>query len=137
MATSLESQHLDSTKDALGRFKTGLRWLAACTGLATLSSAAITMLYLPFPVILIVGAVVAGKWPHTGRWLMGIGASVLSVCLLPIYVLLLPELRFAYVDFLVLLIDIGWVGTLIILPLCDTMLLLDGFERRKVLRENA
>src|SRR5471032_2303205 len=124
MATSLENQHLDSTKDALSRFETKLRWCAACTGLVTLSSAAITVLYLPFPVILLVGAAVAGKWPHTGRWLMGIGASVLSVCLLPTYILLLPGLRFAYVDLAVLLIDIGWVGTLIILPLCDAMLLL-------------
>ena len=87
-------------------------------------------LYLPFPVMLIVGAAILGKWPRTGRWLMWIGAAVLSVCLLPTYVLLLRKIHFAYADLLVLLIDIGWIGTLILLPLCDVMLVIDAFNGR-------
>jgi hypothetical protein len=97
--------------------------------LFAVSGAAMTSLYLPFPILLIVGAAIAGKWPRTGRWLMWAGASVLSVCLLPVYVLLLREMHFAYVDLLILLIDIGWVGTLILLPLCDVMLVIDAFMR--------
>jgi hypothetical protein len=64
---------------------------------------------------------------------MGISACVLSVFLLPVYVLLLPELRFVYTDILALLIDIGWIGTLILLPLC-ILLLADVFKRRRALR---
>jgi hypothetical protein len=90
-----------------------------------------TSLYLPFPMILLVGAAIVGKWPRTGRWLMWVGASVLTVCLLPAYVLLLREIHFSYVDSSILLIDIGWVGTLILLPLCDVMLVIDAFKRRQ------
>ncbi|MGZ7090482.1 MAG: hypothetical protein ACXVKH_13525 [Candidatus Angelobacter sp.] len=108
-----------------------LRWLAACTGLVAVSGGAMTSLYLPFPIMLIVGAAILGKWPRTGRWLIWIGASVLSVCLLPAYVVLLGEMHFAYVDFLIFLIDIGWIGTLILLPLCDVILVIDAFKRRQ------
>jgi hypothetical protein len=108
-----------------------LRWLAACTGLVAVSGGAINSLYLPFAIILIVGAAILGKRPRAGRRLMWVGAFVLSVCLLPPYVLLLREMHFAYVDSSILLIDIGWVGTLILLPLCDVMLLIDAFKRRQ------
>jgi len=27
--------------------------------------------------------------------------------------------------------DIGWIGTLILLPLCDVMLVIDAFKRRQ------
>jgi hypothetical protein len=107
-----------------------LRWLAACTGLVAVSGGAMTSLYLPFPVMLIVGAAILGKWPRTGRWLMWISASVLSVCLLPTYILLLREMHFARADLLILLIDIGLIGTLILLPVFDVMLLMDAFKRR-------
>ena len=99
-------------------------------GLVAFSGAALTWLDLPFPVMLIAGAAILGKWPPTGRWLMWIGASVLSVCLLPAYVLLLREMHFAHVDFLILLIDIGWIGTLILLPLFDVILVIDAFKGR-------
>ncbi len=107
-----------------------LRWLAACTGLVAVSGGAMTSLYLPFPVMLIMGAAILGKWPRTGRWLIWIGASVLSVCLLPAYAFLLWEMHFAYADLLILLIDIGWIGMLILLPLCDVILVIDAFKRR-------
>jgi hypothetical protein len=67
---------------------------------------------------------------------MGISACVLSVCLLPVYLLLLPEVRFVYTDIVILLIDLGWIGTLILLPLC-ILLLADVFKRRKALPEIA
>ena len=122
---------IDCSRDLISKNRNLLlRWLAACTGLVAFSGAALTSLYLPFPVVLIVGAAILSKWPRTGRWLMWIGASVLSVCLLPAYVLLLREMHFAYADLLILLIDIGWIGTLILLPLCDVMLVIDAFKRR-------
>jgi hypothetical protein len=39
-------------------------------------------------------------------------------------------MHFAYADFLVLLIDIGWIGTLVLLPIFDMMLVIDAFKRR-------
>jgi hypothetical protein len=96
-----------------------------------MSGLASTYLYLPFPVMLLGGAAVAGRWPRLGRWLMGISAFVLSVTLLPSFLVLLPEFHFVYVDLPILLIDIGWIGTVIMLPLCDVMLLVDRVRRRK------
>jgi hypothetical protein len=64
---------------------------------------------------------------------MWTSASLLSVFVLPAYVVLLPEIRFLCMDFLGLLIDIGWVGTLILLPICDVMLLVDVFKGRQAL----
>jgi hypothetical protein len=122
---------IDCSRDLIAKSQNLLlRWLAACTGLVAVSGGAMTSLYLPFPVMLIVGAAILGKWPRTGRWLMWIGASVLSVCLLPTYILLLREMHFSYADLLILLIDIGWIGTLILLPLFDVMLLIDAFKRQ-------
>jgi hypothetical protein len=123
---------IDCPRDLIGKSRSLLlRWVAACTGLVAVSGGAMTLLYLPFAIILIVGAAIVGKWPRTGRWLMWIGASVLSVCLLPAYVLLYRKMHFAYVDLSILLIDIGWVGTLMLLPLCDAMLVIDAFKRRQ------
>jgi hypothetical protein len=121
------------------RIEARLRWIAAGTGLVTMSGLAITVLYLPFPILLIVGAAIAGKWLRTGRWLMWIGASVISVCVLPFYVLELPVLMrsFFVPDVPIMLINIGWMGTMILLPLCDVMLILDGFRGRKMLAKTA
>jgi hypothetical protein len=129
----MEKSLIDSNREVLARREARLRWVAACAGLVTLSSVVVTMLCLPFPVMLIVGAAIAGRWPRTGQWLMGISACVLSVLLLPVYVLLLPEVKFVYTDILILLIDIGWIGTLILLPLC-ILLLADVFKKRQALR---
>jgi hypothetical protein len=38
-------------------------------------------------------------------------------------------MHFAYADLLILLIDIGLIGTLILLPVFDVMLLIDAFKR--------
>jgi hypothetical protein len=60
---------------------------------------------------------------------MWIGASVLSVCVLPFYVLIFPEMRSFFVpDVLIMLINLGWIGTVILLPLCDVLLILDGIK---------
>ena len=102
-----------------------------------MSGMAITWLYLPFPVLLILGAAVAGKWPRTGRCLMWVGSAVLTLFLLPTYVVLLPENHFVSTDFIILLINIGWVGTVVLLPLCDVMLFMDAFKARKALAKAA
>lgn len=70
---------------------------------------------------------------------MWIGASVLSVCVLPLYVLVLPELMrsFFVPDVPIMLINFGWIGTVILLPICDVMLILDGFRGRKALAKTA
>ena len=70
------------------------------------------------------------KWPRAGRGLMWVGAAVLSAFLLPSFVVLLREFRFEYVDFNILLIDMGWIGTLVLLPLCDVMLAMDRYRNR-------
>lgn len=114
----------------MGSGETRLCWVAGSAGLAALSAVAITTLFLPFPIMLMLGAAVTARWPRTGRGLMWIGAAVLSAFLLPSFVVLLREFRFEYVDFNILLIDIGWIGTLILLPLCDVMLAVDHYRNR-------
>ena len=114
-----------------------LRLLAVCTGLVTLGSAAITVLYLPWPILILMGAVVSGRWPHIGRGLMWIGAAFLSVFVLPLWVLLLPaalhskDIVFSHKDLMGTLISIGWIGTLVFLPIFDVALVVDGFRKRK------
>jgi hypothetical protein len=113
------------------RMRRSLRWIAALTGLVTFSSLAITLLYLPLPVLLIVGASVARRKPHTAKWLMYIGASVLSVFVLPVYAVLLFEPREHLHDAVALLINLGWKASLILLPLFDVMLVLDWIKARR------
>jgi hypothetical protein len=113
------------------RMRRSLRWTAALTGLVTFSSLAITLLYLPLPVLLIVGASVARRKPHTAKWLMCIGASVLSVFVLPVYAVLLFEPREHLHDAVALLINLGWKASLILLPLFDVMLVLDWIKARR------
>jgi hypothetical protein len=127
----MENHSIDSNGLKQVRIQAKLRWIAAGTGLVTISGLAITWLYLPFPVLLILGAAIAGRWPRTGRWLMWVGAAVLSLFLLPTYIVLLPENHFVYTDLIILLIDIGWVGTVVLLPLCDVVLFIDAFKTRK------
>jgi hypothetical protein len=108
-----------------------LRWTAALIGLVTFSSLAITLLYLPLPVLLIVAASVAGRRPRTTKWLMYIGASVLSVCISPVYAVLLFEPREHLPDAVAVLINLGWKASLILLPLFDVMLVLDWIRARR------
>ena len=63
------------------------------------------------------------------RQMVAVDWRVRAQCLLPAYVLLLQDMQLAYVDLLTLLIDIGWIGTLILLPLCDVMLFIDAFKK--------
>jgi hypothetical protein len=107
-----------------------LCWVAGSAGLAALSGVATTILFLPFPIMLMLGAAVTARWPRAGRALMWVSATVLSAFLWPGFVVLLREFHFEYVDFNVLLIDIGWIGTLILLPLCDVMLAVDRYHNR-------
>jgi hypothetical protein len=115
------------------RMRRSLRWTAALTGLVTFSSLAITLLYLPLPVLLIIGASVAGCRPRTAKWLMYIGASVLSACVLPVYAVLLfePQEHLHLHDAVALLINLGWKASLILLPLFDLMLVLDWIRARR------
>jgi hypothetical protein len=82
--------------------------------------------------MLMLGAAVTARWPRAGRGLMWVSAAVLSVFLLPSFVILLREFRFEYVDFNILFIDIGWIGTLVLLPLCDAMLAMDRYRNRSL-----
>jgi hypothetical protein len=99
--------------------------------LVTFSSLAITLLYLPLPFLLIIGASLAGCRPRAAKWLMYIGASVLSVCVLPVYAVLLFEPRGHLSGAMAVLIDLGWQASLILLPLFDVMLVLDWVRARK------
>ena len=112
------------------RAETSLHWIAAITGLVTFSSLAMTLLYLPLPILLIVGAAIAGRWPRTGRWLMWIGAVVLSVCVLPVYTVLLFGPREYLPGAMAVLISLGWKTSLILLPLFDVMLVVDALRAK-------
>jgi hypothetical protein len=65
---------------------------------------------------------------------MYIGASVLSVCVLPVYVVLLFEPRDHLPDAMAALVNLGWKASLIVLPLFNVMLLLDWVSARKPVR---
>jgi hypothetical protein len=123
---------LDTKALTVRRNDMQLRWVAAGTGLVTFSSMAITTLYLPMPVMMIAGAAITGRWPRLGRLLMWISALALSGCVLPVYLVFLYELlrekNFALLyppDSTGMLISLGWLGTLILLPLCDVLLVLN------------
>lgn len=70
---------------------------------------------------------------------MWISAFVLSVCVLPVYVVLLlhPGGRFFYSDIWITLGNFGWMGTVVLLPICDAILLVDVFKRRQTPQQTA
>ena len=108
------------------RRRLNMRWLAVGAGLALVPPCfGITLFYLAMPVMLIAGAAIVGGWPRIGRWLMWIGASLLSLLVFPwcIAILLHPGGR---VDFMVS----ACLASAILLPLCDLALLLDAFKGR-------
>jgi hypothetical protein len=71
-----------------------------------------------------VGAVIVGGRPRIGRWLMWVGAFLLSVLVFPWCVAILRHPA-SPVDFMIS----SCIASAIFLPLCDVMLLIDGFKR--------
>ena len=124
--------HTIDTSDPM-RIQAGnkLRWIAATTGLVAFCSLAITIFYLPLPILLIAGAAIVGLWPAAGRWFIWVGALLLSLGVLPICVLFLlePENPFRPLD-LGSFIPLGFYALLILLPLLDFMLIQEGIKRR-------
>ena len=118
---------VDGSRDVMVMHKRPvLRWLAAGTGLVmVLPCLGITVFYVVLPAVLILGAVIAGWRPLLGKWLIGIGASLLSVLVFPwcVAILFHPGGR---VDFMVA----ACLASAILLPLCDLALLLDVFKGR-------
>ena len=107
------------------RRRLNIRWLAVGAGLAlVLPCFGITVFYLVMPVMLIVGAAIAGGWPRIGRWLMWTGASLLSALVFPWCVAILRHPA-GPLDFMIS----SCIASAIFLPLCDAMLLIDGFKR--------
>jgi hypothetical protein len=107
-----------------------LRWLAASAGVVMVPGCfSITVFYLVLPAILIVGAVIAGRWPRLGRWLIWIGASLLSVLVLPwcVAIFLHPGGR---VDFMIS----ACIASAILLPLCNVALIVDVVKGRNTKR---
>jgi hypothetical protein len=112
-------QHMAAT-----RMNPALRWLAASAGLVmVLPCLGITVLYLILPAMLTGGAVIVSGWPRFGRWLMWVGAFLLSILVFPwcIATLLHPGGR---VDLMVS----ACLASAILLPLCGLALLVDVFK---------
>lgn len=69
---------------------------------------------------------------------MLIGAALLSVFVLPVFVAMLPEalhtreILFSRKDPMGTLISLGWLGTLVLLPVFDVVLMVDSLKRRKM-----
>jgi hypothetical protein len=103
------------------------RWIAICAGLTLVPGCfGITLFYLILPVLLVAGAIIAGRRPSTGRWLMWIGAFLLSVLVFPwcVVALIHPPSRVVFMIF-------ACIASAIFLPLCDVMLIIDAFKARR------
>jgi hypothetical protein len=104
-----------------------IRWLAVATGCLTVVMTILDGLSLlaVVPILLILGAALAGNSPREGRYLMWIGSAALSAYALPIGIgILLVSLRggtdlILIVTILVMVLMVLW---------CDLVLVIDGFK---------
>ena len=112
-----------------------LRWSAVGAGLALVPICfGLTLYELVLPVLLIVGAILAGRWPAVGRWLMSCAAVLLGVLVFPFCVTVLLHLKERPVgssDINWNLISLGCAASVIFLSLCVVTLVLDFVKGRK------
>jgi hypothetical protein len=111
-----------------------LRWFAASAGLALVPICfGLTLIDLVLPAFLITGAILAGKWPRLGRWLMWISTGLLGVLVFPfsVAVLLHPAMPVDSSDINGIIIMSGCAASVILFPLCVVTLVLDSFKASK------
>jgi hypothetical protein len=110
-----------------------VRWLAGITGCVTaLACLWIGIPFMPMPALLILGCILAGRWPNSGKWLMWVGALLLSVFVMPFCVAILrfPEVPVNHSDLGGILLISLVVASVILIPLCDVTFFVVGFKNR-------
>jgi hypothetical protein len=105
-----------------------IRWLAGATGFVT----GLTFFFVYglgfLSIFLIVGALVGGRFPRSGKELTWFGAGVVSVCLLPIGVYILLADRAGGGDPRVI---VSMAASVFLIALCDTALLTEIISRKR------
>lgn len=111
-----------------------VRWLSGITGCITaLACLWIGVLFMPIPALLILGAIMAGSWRDAGRWLMWGGALLLSAFVMPFCVAILrfPAVPVNRSDWGGILLISLVIASVILIPLCDVTLLIEGVNYRR------
>jgi len=108
-----------------------LRWLTTAmvvvTAAATVTTGGGFLLTIP----LILG-LIAEKWTHRrGRWLVWAGAAYLSVTVLQMEIVILPELVANPWGGLGPVLTPLWIASIALVIWCDLVLVIDGVKRRE------
>jgi hypothetical protein len=109
-------------------FSRRIRWLAVAAGLAS-ALALCPILFLFYPALLIVGAVIQPRFPRTGMWFVWAGAAEVCVVLIIYDSLLFPH-RLSQPDYMTLTFS---VSTILIMW-CSAELVADGLNQLRIRR---
>jgi uncharacterized membrane protein len=103
-----------------------IRWLAILTGCSTVVFS-VSAFGAPF---LILGAAIQSRARTTGRWLMWIGALLLSLFLVPLSSELVNEIRRTFWSDTFAIVLLAAIATILVYC-CDIALLVEGFRSRR------
>jgi len=112
-----------------------IRWLAIVTGSMT-GMALLSFLWLSLSgMILIVGGVVQPRLPRTGRWLLSVGAPLLSIWLIPfgggLWWETMKGLNPPPSDVLHLILLLAWLVSPVLLIWLNAALVLEAVKERR------
>jgi hypothetical protein len=108
-----------------------LRWLTIATIIVTAAATLTTGggFLLTIPLIL---GLIAEKWAsRRGRWLVWVGATYLSVTVLQMEIVILPELLANPWGGLGPVLTPLWIASIALIIWCDVVLVIDGVKRRE------
>lgn len=123
------SQNREVTRSRIRR----LAIATACvTAAATLTTGGGFLLTIP----LICGVIAESGSPRRGRWLMWVGAAYLSVTLLPMEIVILPEFITEFRSYHRLgglgpILAPLWIASIFLIICCDVALLIDAVKTRR------
>jgi hypothetical protein len=108
-------------------FSKNIRWLAGCTGIIT--GLIFLMDYgLGFlSAFLVTGALIAGRYPQSGKELTWFGAGVVSLSILPLSIWFL----FHALDGTDPWVTAGSAVSVLFIVLCDAALLMEAINRKR------
>lgn len=110
-------------------FSRRIRWLAVAAGLASIL-ALFPVLFLLYPALLIVGAVVQPRFPSAGRWLVWAGAAELCVALITYDASVLFPHPLSQPPYMTLTFSVSTV----LIIWCSVELIADALERMRARR---
>jgi hypothetical protein len=128
-----QTRESESQTDEVVAIRT--RWLAVVTGCFTaVAGTFVGGLFFLIPSFLILGAVVQPRSPRSGRWLMWLGAFLLSLMTLPLASVLLsesiPTLRVHYDYGELTLVSLCAMSVFLVIW-CDVELVVDAIRMRR------